>query len=494
MKTKKDIALFMIRVILLFLIIFGILFVTDKVLFYKYNRNNTEGWSWSDETNKTNQIIADKFYERGSDLFPIMLDKTTKIEPKNNKKRILVIGDSYVWGYSNPNINNLYWKQLYQKFREEGYNDIEIYAAGLGGFSTEDEYNYILCNEKLMKEVDPDLIIITYVPNDPEPKNEDGIPIYFETAWGGAQRKKILEKLFPNLYQEIKNRVTYGITDNLYVLKIAGKYFNYRWDAYRDLITSGKNLDRYEQVLIKVDHKMQELNVPYFYYYQDNAILATQILNINNRVTDLMKKNNIPFYNHLSGAGEYVGKLMNKGIINSDSLKVNPVDSHPSHVLTSYYANDVYDILKSDYDFIFPNKKSVNLELNINDSSPVLDITKVRDHYYKIIYPEIDNVQSYESKYLYLPLNQDYVKLNLEFPMYIKEIKLYSSDATNLDLQLNIIDRETGLDLNSITQQFYEPKKIGENTWSVNEKVSSINLMADFNSNSNREIYLEIIE
>ena len=472
MKWYKYLLFLGIRIIVLMVIIYAILFGTNKLLYFKHTKQNAT-WNYDFETVKINHMISDKYYSYGDEYFPILLNRDSELPAKGNKKRILVIGDSFVWGYANTNVNRLYYKRLYQLFKEDGYNDIEIIAAGQYGYSTEDEYNHIINNDKLMKTIDPDLVIITYVPNDPEPHDKDGNNIIYEYPPEKIKEGNFFQKQFTDLYSELGDRLIYNMTNDNDFLTFIGKYFWYRWDVYREVITSGKNLEQYREIVNKVDTKLKELDIPYFYYFEDSVL---EFNSINSKATqtivNLWQDNNIPFYYHLLECKKYLNDLYVKNKIDSLNTGINPGDSHPNDVLTTYFGYDVYNILKEDYSFIFPEKKEINLPLKINDTFPKMELEE-NNNKYSFTYPKISGKQTVDSNYLYFPLNKDYVKLNLEFPKYVRKIKV-ESDGGEIELYLNTIDKKTDLDLNAINLEFYKPKKISKDTYRVYKEVSRL--------------------
>jgi hypothetical protein len=57
------------------------------------------------------------------------------------KHRLLVMGDSFVWGAPYMTLNHMWWRQLAIELQRRGYNDVEVIAAGRSGMSTHEELN-----------------------------------------------------------------------------------------------------------------------------------------------------------------------------------------------------------------------------------------------------------------------------------------------------------------------------------------------------------------
>lgn len=487
---KKIIYLF-IRIFLLLFVVFLILFFIDKLLLLKTSADNKDN-IWDEETENINRMITEKYHDEIYDYYPIVLNKDIDIKDKDDKKRILVIGDSFVWGSANPNINNLWWKLLYQKLKQNGYNDIEIFASAYWGYSTQDEYNNILSNEKLIKKVNPDLIIITWINNDLDIKDENGNYIYKDT-WDytynlNNPKVNIFRKLFPNIWDEIRNGI-YANKQNKKMLNFFGKIFGYRWDIKLELQLQDKELKKYKEILNKIDKEIKSYDIPYFYYMETfkTNCLPDPILQLAISETKrVMDELNIKNY-YKTSINQDLYEFIKNNDLSNDNLIVNPRDTHPSSILTNYYADDVYNILQNEYQYILPKKEQVEMDLNINDTMPYIKITK-QENKFLFTYPEENNL-------LYLPLHRKYVKLNLEFPKQIKKIKITGDKLKQVELYLNTIDEKTNIDLDSAKQQFYSPNiESVQGEWIVNKKVSSLNIIADFEANSNRKIEIEIIE
>lgn len=489
---KKRIINLIIRIFILFFAVFLILFFVDKLLSLKTKSNNSH--AWYTETDNINHMLLKKYHNKKSDYYPIILNKDVEIKDKSDKKRILVVGDSFVWGYANPNINNVWWKLLYQKLKENGYNDIEIFAAGCWGYSTEDEYNNILSNEKLIKKVNPDLIIITWVTNDMDIKDKNGTVAYKE-IWDYAynlDNPKVnkFRKAFPNIWDEVRNRI-YSNTENRKILNFFGKIFGYRWDIKLEAQLQEKELKKYKKILNKMDKKIKSYDIPYFYYMQNFVATSSDspiFKSVTSETKKIMDELNIKNY-YQTSINQYIYEFINNNNLSNSNLLINPADSHSSSIVTDYYANDVYNILHNEYQQILPKKEQIEMNLNINDTMPYIKIKK-QENKFSFIYPK-----EKKNNLLYLPLNKNYVKLNLEFPKNIKEIKITGNNLKHAKLYLNTIDEKTNIDLDSARQRFYIPNLTADKkSWIINKKVSSLNIIADFEASSDRKIEIEIIE
>lgn len=495
-KNMKKILELLIRIIITITICIIILFIIDRLIGIRREQKNK--WTWTDETTANNHMLLRKYKDEKSDIYPIILNKDEDIEEKEpGEKRIFVVGDSYVWGYGVSNNNYLWWKQLQKKFKEEGYDKVTIYAAGYWGLNTEEELNLIINNDKIIKKVDPDLIIMGYITNDPEKHNKDGsnvvpAPENWEYNKDNPDKKLFL-KAFYNIYKETRDRI-YNITDNKTILKIVGKVYGYRYDIRNEIITTGDNLKYYSKVLEKLNNKMNTLEIPYFFYYFNNED-KEYLEKANTRVRNEMDKYNIKYYSHKEKMISYYQKMSTEYGLQYENFWVNPGDSHPGNVLTNYYSEDIFQILKDDYSYLFETEKTKFQEkLNINDTMPPLNIKKIDDNTYEFNYPKKEKKRNIDSNFLYYPINKNYIKLNFEYPVNISKVKIKGENIKNTDLYLNTFDENLGFDVESAFQRLTPTNQIepGEFMLNPNQKITSLNISIDFITEKNRKIKIEI--
>ena len=84
---------------------------------------------------------------------------------KPGAKRVLVIGDSYTWGYAVAE-DEAFPQTAERLLKERGYPDIEVINGGVPDYNTRQERQLL---EKLMPVYRPDAVFLAYVVNDAEP-------------------------------------------------------------------------------------------------------------------------------------------------------------------------------------------------------------------------------------------------------------------------------------------------------------------------------------
>lgn len=229
MTFKEKIILKTVYLLAFSLIVAGILFFVDRygTQYQNWEMHNTI----VNEQNTEKQVIS-WWYNRfapntSKEIYPIYKTKLKSWEKEKewldlNKKmvkideskvRILILGDSFVWGDGYENSADLWWKKLNVELRDRGYDNIDIYAAGQCGSSTEDQLFWIT-KTNMIEEIKPDMIIIGYVYNDAqrytiEYKNGEYAGRYFRVAINNEKlfNCKRMAQVFPNVGYLLENMI-----------------------------------------------------------------------------------------------------------------------------------------------------------------------------------------------------------------------------------------------------------------------------------------------
>ncbi len=172
-----------------------------------------------------------------------------------NVFRIAVLGDSVAFGWGNnvwhahPNILEFYLNK-YQKIPRIKF---EVWNFGVRGYGTDEE---VECLRVKAMATNPDLVIMTYNLNDPDPHSIDLAWIYSEMKWVDEQYLLDIEKAWENklkrtlvansaLYRMIKYRL------------LAGSHARHRQGVV--------NKQGREQVALKTKHNYSDKKEKYFY-------------------------------------------------------------------------------------------------------------------------------------------------------------------------------------------------------------------------------------
>ena len=112
-----------------------------------------------------------------------LVDVYGKKQYPKDTYNIVIAGDSFVWGDGCTNRNELFWRLLEQKLEEKGYN-CRVYGVGTAGATAYEELSW-LTETDMIEELSPDILIMGFVENDPDPS----------TSIQGLQTNELKEKL-----------------------------------------------------------------------------------------------------------------------------------------------------------------------------------------------------------------------------------------------------------------------------------------------------------
>lgn len=477
----KKIIYILATTILILILIFSVLFIYEKI----YSLNDEVKWIKEDE--KINNMNSQKLKNstwKSNQFFWLYNDET--IPPKSDKKRILVVGDSYVWGDGYNNANYIWWQQLRNKLLENGYNDVEIIAMGMKGFNTWQQHK-MLKNADIANSVNPDLILFAYVDNDTEawqnPYDDDPIWKKTKAEYAGLRNvlpnklSSLLDNLYPNLYRKVNSTLTekYSSLNGIFGMK----YLDYEEIIHQELF-----LENYREYVLKPlkQYLENELGVPYLFIempFFPSDVVQEQI----NLIKDIYDEENMPF---IVLSEDYALEVP---FYDKDVYQITPANAHPSTKTTEFTSRKVLEILESNYPNILGEKTKVQMDdIIINDPMPrTIDLKKINETTFTFNYPKSQDKNSF----LTMPIYEDYIKLNFMYPVDIKSIEITGDNINNINIYINKIDEELGYDDKKMYKVDYDQKYI----WNLDcEKVSSINIHADIKNGTSSNLTIKIVK
>ena len=357
--------------------------------------------------------------------------------PKAKSKRILVMGDSFVWGDGNANMNEIWWRQLQWELNRRGYWDVDVIGSGSYGGSTEGEF-YALRDLNLIEKSGADVVIVGYVTND---------PIMTSTRirqLSGPARAK-LTKEYRSTFIERFISPFFPVTGGILQDRIVNKKF-YRQEATPDAafpygiwelkLLQGKNLQLYKQLLVDFGDFMRSKKLPFFVMTLPNTPLKKQYSMRYKPLEPLFKEARIPFHNILT---DFLKK--HPSVVDPRPWYVNPANGHPGPSSTYFYAQRAADILEQDYPEALGEKAPapVNLNPHINDWVPYnLSVDRVQGGQWAIRFPTNQMMP------LYMPLEQPHVMLSFEYPVSAASITITGDTLEGADVHVEAINGVKG--------------------------------------------------
>ncbi len=491
----------LIRFIILVFIVIVILVLIELLLKLNnqmiINQNKDEEYLlqfYKNHNNKINKMNTERtsigFWNYNLTDYTLNFENSVLDQKNAEKKRILVVGDSFVWGWAQDNYNNLWWKQLDYMLKKNGYQNVEIIAAGMNSFSLVDQANKIVLNKEYIERVDPDLIIMGYVYNDFEiwdTSDEDFLPIlskkfneqkYIEKKIDKGLLK-MMNKVFPNLHQKLVQL----LMNKEYARKDFKKKYGYAYHERDRLYLSNQYyVDRIEEKAVK---PLSKMNIPVMVvnFAIDESRYTKKATEFQKKVFRLLDQYHIQNYD--------LKTAYNKKFQDVDykhELQVNIEDYHPNARLMNFYCREIYKILKEDYNSILGNQTEnlINHDFEVEYTLPKESLERIGDDTYKISY----TLNSDMLKYPYT--EKRYIKLNLKYPTDIHKLYIHTKDLKGLSVTVDLYNEKLGYEdekwVELKTDSISENEYIAYNT--TEKKITAVNIFAETIS-SNSFVVLE---
>ncbi len=416
------------------LVIAAAAFLVDRVLLPGLeDRGSLAGNDWS----KDNQTIYEFLKQRNlaNEDDPVWRSSTFPVSKEHpGKKRILVMGDSYVYGDGCSNLNDIWWRQLQFELERRGYNNVEVIGAGLCGASTHRQLDWA---RKLLPEYKPDMIVWGYVNNDPEEgSNQSGQGIVkqiklpedksFDNFWSQTS------KIFPNFTQQLSALRAQKLTH-----KYSGEKYGYEYGVWVDKILQGQNFEEYKNTIKNLADFVKESKTPSSMVslcmpFEPASRLAS--------VKALFSAAGLDFHTLTEAMQPWYARLITRRLVQGPfALAVNPANGHPNVTANHFYAVSTADILEKSYPQVLGEKseplKESDAKIKVNDFvPPIIAASNPKPNIFAMYYPVHDN------EFLHMPIRRPFVQLDLERPSAIKEVHIAGNNLKGCSLALRARD------------------------------------------------------
>ena len=350
----------------------------------------------------------------------------------SGKARILVIGDSFVWGDGYVNANDIWWRQLERELHRRGYWNVEVVAAGFNGLSTQDEL-VGLRSGGLARLGSPDLVVLGYVTNDPDVRDAKGRPLVKDIARDVPQWRVLdrsIGRVAPTLANQLRQRLTAkwqaSITDA------------YPYNEWELKLLEPPNIDAFRDVVAELGAFLRGTGKPSFVVTLPNFPSPDHFGPRHAPIGAIFRSAGLPFHDLLDAfVREYPpgGEVLQWGI--------NPANGHPGTVSTRFYARQTADILERDYLALLGPKSPLpaSRRPRINDwMPPAAQVRQVRDSEWELAYP------SPSDEMLEMPFGKRHVVLAFEEPVPIEALRLAGDALVGAEIFLASIDPATGIE------------------------------------------------
>lgn len=405
-------------------------------------------------------------------------------EQRRKSHRILVVGDSFVWGDGYANMNDLWWRQLERELRRRGYDDVEVIGLGACGASTRQELDRL---RKVLPRYLPDLVIWGYVSNDAdeglvkqfdyERLNKDAVVGYHDRQ---AERGW-LRRLNFQLEQRRREKL---------LRTLPGPKRGYEYNDWELRLLEPANLAAYEKTLHEVSALMRDADTPYFFISLPNHPGEESFRVRYAPIKPIFATAGVPLVDVLD---DFVAAYPSGTPLSNDlGWGINPANGHPGVVSTRFYAREAADLLERSYASVLGPRGApeTNAAPEINDWMPgKLAVQQNTAGQIRFAYP------SDEAKMLRMPLERDHVQLHLAMPSNLREIRLAGPDLANAQIHLTQVNPEDGIDygdLASVPQQSGSQLK-WELPAAIGQLVNTVRVVADFDG-ADRSLTLDLVQ
>jgi hypothetical protein len=429
------------------------------------------------ENNTAKILLASDEWIWRSQGFPVS-------EERNKPHRILVVGDSFVWGDGYANMNDLWWRQLERELRRRGYQDVEVIALGASGATTRQELERL---RNVLPRYRPDLVIWGYVTNDAD----EGLVKQFDYQWLsydaviGFHDRQAERGWLPRLNFQLEQRRREKLLHTL-----PGPKRGYEYNAWELQLLEPANLAAYQQTLHQVAAYLREADTPYFFIslpsYPSEASLRPRY----EPIKPIFANAGLPLVDILD---DFIAAYpAGTSLANDLGWGINPANGHPGVVSTRFYAREAADLLERSYASVLGPRGApeTNSEPEINDWMPAkLVVQQNKAGQIRFLVP------SDEAMMLRMPLEQSHIQFHLAMPSNLREIRLSGPDLASAQLHLTQVNAADGIDYGALASV---PRQSGNQMqWElpagIGQLVNTVLVVADFDG-ADRSLTLDLVQ
>ncbi len=455
------------------------------------------GRAWSDDEKKLFKLSCLRNW--ASKDAPLFRNHLIKPREPRTGPRILVMGDSFVWGDGYRNVNDIWWRQLSRELIRRGYKDVEVLGAGYPGFSTSQELS---AARKLVADLKPDLIIWGYTENDPD---EGVVRQSFDSAKNAANEihTDALARALPNLAIYLQRQI-FSRSNSLFDVFAEPTASKRAKDEVWELqLLHGENWNRFSKTASAMSEFLRQSKTKGIVVALPETPDVEFYESCFRPAQSLFEQEGVPFLDLAPEIVKWHQEVFPVALRSNPFLAcrraaflhISPANAHPSAAVTQFYAAGVADFLEKNYRSVLGEREPVERAgafaraqaARINDVLPIFACGTLKGTSMEFDYPD-------PSLLLKMPLREPFVQVNFETPVYIKTIDLSGPSLQAGSLHLTTVDPQLGFD-NGIIKHL--GRQVTDHaTWEVPDEtppVNSIMLAASFKSGNSRHLVLNVV-
>ncbi len=392
-------------------VVFLVLLAVDRLVLGSLERG---GWTAGDLWRRHNQLVEENHRSK-TDTDEFQARRWMGEPPPGQgpaPRKILVMGDSFVWGTPYLTLNHHWWRQLAIELQRRGYWEVEVLAVGKPGWSTRHQWE---AAKKTVPGLRPDLIIWGYVANDPD---EGLVPQIFDAQDRGPlpHRVQVLaRRLLPNAmfkFESLRARKLEAY--------YSGPKYGYKYPEWELKLLEGENFARYRQTVAEVGWFMKELGRPGLVVTLPTLPSRAYFAPRYAPVLPLWREAGLAVLDTLDA---FVGRYGETPESGPEALAwaINPGDGHPGPRATHFFAASVADFLERQFPEILGPRsdRACPPALVINDWLPFdLHVRPVGPGEFALDYPAATEWMPR------LPLDEPTALVALRYPIPVRAIQL----------------------------------------------------------------------
>ena len=376
-----------------------------------------DGPAWHDHnawvlSNQASLSTTDSLFVRQWKGHPVSVEKTTP-------HRILVMGDSFVWGSAYMSLNHLWWRQLAIELERRGYHDVEVIAVGDRGWSTRRQLDLA---REIVPLYQPDLVIWGYVVNDPD----EGLL---------GMTASTIERYISVIPQSVAPNISYQLARLGQAKRqeqLSGPEFGYVMTEWQLELLEGENWQQYENTVAEVGRFMETadlsgfmITLPHFPSVEFFGLRYAAVV-------PLWEGGGIDVLNLIDAAAGQFGATDLDGDI---SWGINPNDSHPGPRLTRFYASQAVDLLERDHAEVIGLRTDASHRPVINDWLPHnLQVVALEDATWTLTYPTTEQWMPI------MPIGVPAIQLALAFPLPVEGVTVSAPGLESVEVWATFLD------------------------------------------------------
>jgi hypothetical protein len=441
----------------------------------------TRNWQREDarinENNFAKILLAPDEWIWRSQGFPVS-------EERKKPHRVLVVGDSFVWGDGYANMNDLWWRQLERELRRRGYQDVEVIGLGSNGASTRQQLDRL---RVALPRYRPDLVIWGYVTNDAD----EGIVKQFDyqrlekDAVVGYHARQVEHGWLRRLNFQLEQRRREKLLRTL-----PGPKRGYEYNEWELQLLEPANLSAYQQTLHEVAAFMREADTPYFFISLPSYPSEESLRPRYDPIKPIFARAGLSLLDILD---DFIAAYpAGTPLANDLGWGITPANAHPGVVATRFYAREAADLLERSYASVLGPRGTPETSTApaINDWMPAtLAVQENTVGQIRFAYPNEG------AKMLRMPLGQDHVQMHLAMPSNLREIRLAGPDLESAQIHLTQANAADGIDYGTLTS---EPQQSGRQMqWELpaatGQLVNTVRVVADFDG-ADRSLTLDLVQ